>query len=81
MSSAQNIALPETYPSLKDPFEGKAGQSIVGELTTYGVSTPYTPVSYNSTTGYGMDGLMSTIKAVAQGIPTYRFMNTIQLNY
>ena len=65
MSSALNVTLPETYPTLKDPYEGKAGQTIVGELTTYGVSTPYTPVAWNNATRLGQDGLMSTIKAVA----------------
>ena len=65
MSSALNVTLPENYPALKDPYEGKAGQVIDGELTTYGVSTPYTPVTWNNATRYGQDGLMSTIKAVA----------------
>ena len=65
MSSALNVTLPETYPTLQDPYEGKAGQTIVGELTTYGVSTRYTPVTWNNATRYGQDGLMSTIKAVA----------------
>ena len=76
-STATKVVLPDTYPLLSDPFEGKASMKQVGELTTYGVSTAYTPVSWNNATNYGMDGLMSTIKAVAQGIPTYRFMNTI----
>ena len=48
-----NVILPATYPTLIDPYEGKAGQSIVGELTTYGVSTRYTPIAWNSTTRYG----------------------------
>ena len=64
MSSALNVTLPETYPTLKDPYEGKAGHAIVGNLTTYGVSTRYTPVTWNNATRYGQDGLMSTIKAV-----------------
>ena len=74
---ANKTIVPETYPLLKDPFEGKASMTQVGELTTYGVSTAYTPVAWNNATEYGMDGLMSTIKSVAQGISSFRFMNTI----
>ena len=76
-TASVKVVTPETYPLLADPYAGKASMSQVGELTTYGVSTAYTPVNWNNATNYGMDGLMSTIKAVAQGIPTYRFMNTV----
>ena len=54
---------------------------ISGENITYSNSFAYTPYPYNNSTKLGMDGYMSTMKLVAQGVPTYRFMNTIQLNY
>ena len=47
---ANKTIVPETYPLLKDPFEGKASMTQVGELTTYGVSTAYTPVAWNNAT-------------------------------
>jgi hypothetical protein len=80
------VITPETYPLLADPYAGKSSMSQKGENTTYGVSTRYSAVDWssnttNSTYNYGMDGLMSTIKLVAQNVPTYSFMNTIQLNY
>ena len=43
-STASNVKLPDTYPLLVDPFAGKASMTSVGDLTTYGVSTAYTPV-------------------------------------
>ena len=72
---------PATYPALVDPYAGGLGYTQNMDTNTYAVSTAYSPVPWNATTSYGMDGFMSTIKSVAQGSSTYRFQNTIKVNF
>jgi len=45
---AKPILPTEGYPLLEDPYFGKASMTQVGELTTHGRSTAYSPVPWNN---------------------------------